>query len=187
VSAEEKHSKSGKPMLQLRLEVNTGNFKPVEVNEYLLLEQTAAWKVEQYLAAIGVQFGAGADITIDASTFMGRQLYVLTYNEPGLKNPERLYAKVLKAFRQQDVKKAGPLDDHEFDGWGLNVDGTRKGSQVQQAQAPASAWGQQVQASAPAWGQQAQPTAPAWGQPAPAQQPQPTAQMPHEGDDDIPF
>lgn len=187
VEAEEKYSRSGRYMLQLTLEVDPGVGKTLDVNEYILLEQGSAWKVEQYLAACGVQFGEGVDVTVDANTFKGRRLAVLTYNEPGMKNPDRLYMKILRAFRPQDVKKPGPLADHELDGWGLNVDGTRKGSQVQQAQAPAGAWGQQVQASAPAWGQQAQPTAPAWGQPAPAQQPQPTAQMPHEEDDDIPF
>lgn len=189
VAAEEKYSKSGKLMLQLSLEVDAGGIKTVDVREYLLLEQSAAWKLEQYLAAIGVQFGSGDNVTIDANTFLGRQLYVLTYNEPGLKNPERLYMKVLKAFRPQDVKQPGPLPANQLEGWGLDTDGTRKADKAQQSQAPVNTWGQQVQASAPTWGQQAvQHTQQnAWTQPGQQVRATPPAQMPHEEDDDILF
>lgn len=176
VDAEETYSKSGKLMLKLSLEVDPGLGKTLDVKEYILLEQNSAWKVEQYLAAVGVQFGEGEDVTIDANTFKGRRLAVLTYNEPGQKNPDRLYAKILRSMRPQDVKWPGPLADNELEGWGLNLDGTRKGSTPQPAAPQQTTWGQPAQA--PSWGQQGTVR-------TPAQQPQ--AQMPHEDDDDIPF
>ena len=196
VAAEEKYSKSGKPMLQLKLEVDAGGTRTVDVNEYLLLDSTAPWKVEQYLAAIGFQFSAGQDVSISANTFLGGRLYILTYNEPGQKNPDRLYIKPLKAFRTQDVQQPGPLPADQLEVWGLNSDGTRKGSRDEQ-RANAQPWQQQPQQQG------------GWGQPTPHQQaksngymPQPAYQqqpagyqqgqgapapMPNEDDDDIPF
>lgn len=197
VSAEEKYSKSGKPMLQLKLEVDAGGARTVDVNEYLLLDSTAPWKVEQYLAAIGYQFSAGQDVSISANTFLGGRLYILTYNEPGQKNTDRLYIKPLKAFRVQDVKNPGPLPADQLELWGLNPDGTRKGSRDEQ------------RANTQPWQQPAPPQVQGWGQPTPHQQaksngymPQPAYQqqpagyqqgqgapapMPNEEDDDIPF
>ena len=208
VAAEEKYSKSGKPMLQLKLEVDAGGARTVDVNEYLLLDTTAPWKVEQYLAAIGYQFSAGQDVSISANTFLGGRLYILTYNEPGQKNPERLYIKPLKAFRVQDVKAPGPLPADQLEMWGLNPDGTRKGTR-DEVRANAQPWQQQPQQQS-AWGAPAQaPQQGGWGQPTPHQQakangymPQPAYQqqpagyqqgqgapapMPNEEDDDIPF
>lgn len=208
VAAEEKYSKSGKPMLQLKLEVDAGGARTVDVNEYLLLDSTAPWKVEQYLAAIGYQFSAGQDVSCSANTFLGGRLYVLTYNEPGQKNPERLYIKPLKAFRVQDVKQPGPLPVDQLELWGLNPDGTRKGTR-DEVRANAQPWQQQPQQQS-AWGAPAQaPQQGGWGQPTPHQQakangymPQPAYQqqpagyqqgqgapapMPNEEDDDIPF
>lgn len=197
VAAEEKYSKSGKLMLQLKLEIDTGGSRTVDVNEYLLLDSTAPWKVEQYLAAIGYQFSAGQDVNISANTFLGGRLYVLTYNEPGQKNPDRLYIKPLKAFRSQDVKQPGPLPIDQLELWGLNPDGTRRGSREEQ------------RANAQPWQQSAPPQVQGCGQSTPHQQanangymPQPAYQqqpagyqqgqgtpapMPNEEDDDIPF
>lgn len=203
VAAEEKYSKSGKPMLQLKLEVDAGGARTVDVNEYLLLDSTAPWKVEQYLAAIGCQFSAGQDVSISANTFLGGRLYILTYNEPGQKNPDRLYIKPLKAFRVQDVKAPGPLPADQLEMWGLNPDGTRKGSRDEQ-RANAQPWQQSAPPQAQGWGQPAQaPQQGGWGQPTPHMQakangymPQPAgyqqgqgapAPMPNEEDDDIPF
>ena len=196
VAAEEKYSKTGKPMLQLKLEVDAGGTRTVDVNEYLLLDSTAPWKVEQYLAAIGFQFSAGQDVSISANTFLGGRLYILTYNEPGQKNPDRLYIKPLKAFRTQDVPQPGPLPADQLEMWGLNPDGTRKGSKEEQ------------RANAQPWQQPAPPQNNGWGQPTPHQQaksngymPQSAYQqqpagyqqgqgapmLPNEEDDDIPF
>ena len=199
VAAEEKYSKTNKPMLQLTLEVDTGGSKTIDIKEYLLLEANSAWKVEQYLAAIGTMFGAGQEINISANTFLGGRLYVLTYNEPGMKNPDRLYMKILRAFRANDVKHPGPLMTEQLEMWGLNPDGTRKGTR-DEVRANAQPWQQQPQQQS-AWGQQPQrqPLQPiGWmqnGTPYPPQQQtdpgfqqgQAPAIMPNEEDDDIPF
>lgn len=189
ISSEEKYSKAGRPMLQLTLEVDTGGPKTVEVREYLLLEHASAWKVEQYLSAIGLQFGAEQDISIDERSFLGGKLYLLTCNEPGVTNPDRLFMKPMKAFRKADIPHAGPLTDAELEGWGLNRDGTRKGS-VEEKRANAhptpaqqqNAWGAQQQPMRPqqqvGWGQQNQYT-PAPAPAAPADE--------NLADDDIPF
>lgn len=202
VASEEKYSKSGKPMFALTLEVDPGGIKTLDVKEYLLLEGNASWKIEQYLAAIGMQFGQGQNITVDANTFLGGRLYLLTCNEPGQKNPDRLYMKPMKAFRKQDIPHEGALTDAELEHWGLNQDGTRKGSReemranaqphipqsngwgVQQQYPPqAQAHLPQYQTAASGWGQQ-----PQQGYAQPAYQPQ-QAQAPihEEADDDMPF
>lgn len=202
VAAEEKYSKSGKPMLQLKLEVDTGGARTLDVNEYLLLDSTAPWKVEQYLASIGYQFTAGQDVSISAHTFLGGRLYILTYNEPGQKNPDRLYIKPLKAFRVQDVKQPGPLPVDQLELWGLNPDGTRKGSKEEQ-RANAQPWQHPVPPQNTGWGQPApaQVQGGTWGQPSPhmqakadGYQPQQSGYkqgsgplLPNEEDDDIPF
>lgn len=202
VESEEKYSKSGKPMLQLKLEVDPGGIKTLDITEYLLLEAKSSWKIEQYLAAIGVQFGQGQDVSVDARTFLGGRLYILTCNEPGQKNPDRLYMKPMKAFRKQDIPHEGALTDAELEHWGLNADGTRKGSQeemranaqphvtqsngwgVQQQYPPqAQAHMPQYQTAASGWGQQ-----PQQGYAQPAYQPQQgQAPIHEEADDDIPF
>ncbi len=197
VAAEEKYSKSGKPMLQLKLEVDAGGARTVDVNEYLLLDSTAPWKVEQYLAAIGYQFSAGQDVSISANTFLGGRLYILSYNEPGQKNPDRLYLKPLKAFRIQDVQQPGPLPADQLKMWGLNPDGTRKGSRDEQ-RANAQPWQQPAPAQNNGWGQPTphQQAKSNGYMPQPAYQQQPAgyqqgqgapAPMPNEDDDDIPF
>lgn len=191
VEAEEKYSRSGKPMLALKLEVDPGGPKTVDVNEYLLLESGASWKVEQYLAAIGLQFAPGQEITIDANTFLGGRLYVLTCNEPGQKHPERLYLKPLKAFRKMDIPHEGPLTETELEHWGLNPDGTRKGSRDEQRmnaqplRPQQNSWGAQPQPlrqQQGGWGAQQQ----GYAQPAYQQSSAPLVQENLE-DDDIPF
>jgi hypothetical protein len=186
IGSEEKYSKAGRPMLQLTLEVDAGGPKTVDIKEYLLLEATSAWKVEQYLAAIGMQFAEGQDISIDERTFLGGKLYLLTCNEPGVTNPDRLFLKPMKAFRKADIPHAGPLTDAELESWGLNRDGTRKGDRSdQRANAQTMAQPQQN-----AWGAQPQPMRPqqgAWGQQqAPVQQPVRPVEE-NLADDDIPF
>ena len=186
IGSEEKYSKAGRPMLQLTLEVDAGGPKTVEVREYLLLEHASAWKVEQYLSAIGIQFGAEQDVSIDERTFLGGKLYLLTCNEPGVTNPDRLFLKPMKAFRKADIPHAGPLTDAELESWGLNRDGTRKGDRSdQRANAQTMAQPQQN-----AWGAQPQPMRPqqgGWGQQqAPVQQPVRPVEE-NLADDDIPF
>ena len=181
VAADEKYSKSGRQMIQLSIEVDAGGPRYVEVKEYLLLEQKSAWKIEQYIAAIGIEFGQGQDISIDCNTFIGGKFYLLTCNEPGQKNPDRLFMKPMKAFRRADIPHEGPLTDAELDDWCLNSDGTRKGSKedmranaLQPARAPQQG----------AWG--AQPQQGGWGTPQPTAQPAAPIDENLE-DDDIPF
>lgn len=200
VEAKELYSKSGKPMLQLTMEVDAGGTHYITVKEYLLLEAASAWKIEQYLAAIGMQFGTKQEVQVDANTFLGGKLYLLTCNEPGLNNPDRLYMKAYKAFRAQDVKQPGALSEKLLEYYCLNPDGTVKGSKTEQranAQPqpqPQNVWGnqqpqQQYPPQAMAHQQQYQQPANNWPQqPQPAYQPQ-QGQAPvyEEADDDIPF
>lgn len=187
VASEEKYSKSGRMMLQLTLEVDAGGPKTLDIKEYLLLEATSAWKVEQYLAAIGMQFAEGQDISIDERTFLGGKLYLLTCNEPGQTNPDRLYMKPLKAFRKADIPHEGALRNDELEHWGLNPDGTRKGSREEQR---ANAQTMRPKPQQNAWGAQPQPMRPqqgGWGQPAPTPAPAPAPINENLADDDIPF
>ena len=137
-------SKSGRDMLKLTVEVDTCGPKCLEVTDYLILHSDFAWKIEQYLAAIGRQFGAGENVTIDQRTFLGGKFVALTYNEPGQKNPGRLYLKIHAAMRPQDASHMGALTPDELEYYGLNHDGTRPQAEqravAQQQQPQNSMW-----------------------------------------------
>lgn len=187
VECEEKYSDKGRHMLQLMLEVDAGGPKTLDIKESLILETSFSWKIEQYLAAIGLQFQEGQDICIDDRTFLGGKLYLLTYNEPGQKNSNRLFMKPLKAFRKADIPHEGALRNDELEHWGLNPDGTRKGSREEQR---ANAQTMRPQPQQNAWGAQPQPMRPqqgGWVQPAPAPAPAPAPINENLADDDIPF
>lgn len=191
-------SRSGNDMLQLTIEVDAGGLRCLEVKDYLILNTASAWKIEQYLAAIGKQFDAGQEITIDQRTFLGGKFVALTCNEPGVKNPDRLYVKIFAAMRPQDARHMGALEPDELKYYGLSPDGTP--ARVEQR---AVALQQQPQndmwRNDNSMGMQQQGNA--WGQ-APQPQPHPGHQQPQNGwqqgnaqpapvdnmaDDDIPF
>ena len=198
LAVEPMRSKSGRDMLKLSVEVDTCGPKCIEVTDYLILHSDFAWKIEQYLAAIGRQFGAGENVTIDRGTFLGGKFTALTYNEPGQKNPGRLYLKIHAAMRPQDAPHMGALTPDELEYYGLNHDGTRPQAEqraVAQQQQPQNAMWQ----NPPSMGQH--PGGNAWGQ-APQPQLHPGHQQPRNGwqqgnaqpvpadnmaDDDIPF
>ena len=196
LAVEPMRSKSGRDMLKLAVEVDANGPKCLEITDYLILHSDFAWKIEQYLAAVGRQFAAGENVTIDQRTFLGGKFVALTYNEPGQKNPGRLYAKIHAAMRPQDAPHMGALTPDELECYGLTHDGTRP-----QAEQRAVAQQQPVHNST--WTNPApmgqHPGGNAWGQ---SPQPHPGHQQPQNGwqqgnaqtapadnmaDDDIPF
>lgn len=200
LAAEPMRSRSGKDMLKLTVEVDAGGVRCLETTDYLMLHSDFAWKIEQYLAAIGMQFGAGEQINIDRGTFAGGKFIALTCNEPGQKNPERLYVKVMHALRYADVKHMGALTPEELEYYGLNADGTRRNSAEERR-----AVAQQQHPQNAAWSNPApmgRSVNNGWGQTAP-QNAHPGHQQPQggwqkgqdsapmlqgmENDDDIPF
>lgn len=200
LAVEPMRSRSGKDMLKLTIEVDAGGVRCIETTDYLILHSDFAWKIEQYLAAVGRQFGAGENITIDNNTFLGCKFTALTCNEPGVKNPDRLYLKVMHALRAQDAPHKGALTPDELEYYGLNADGTQRNSVTERR-----AVAQQQQPQNAMWSNPApmgqHPGGNAWGQ-APQQQPHPGHQQPQNGwqqgnaqpapvdnmaDDDIPF
>ena len=179
-------SRAGRDMLTLTIEVDAGGMRCVEVKDYLVLTTESAWKIEQYLAAVGTRFSANQDITIDQRTFLGGKFVALTCNEPGVKNPDKLYLKIFAAMRHQDVKHMGPLEPAELEYYGLNADGTSRRSEQR-------AVAQQQQPRNDMWrnnnsmGMQQQN---AWGQPQQQggyQQGSAPAPDSNMADDDIPF
>lgn len=151
LAVEPTRSKAGKDMLKLTVELDTGGVRCIEVSEYLILHSDHAWKLEQYLAAVGKQFGAGENVTIDRDTFLGGKFVALTYNEPGMTNPDKLYIKIMHALRHADAKHMGALTQEELEYYGLNMDGTRRNSASERR----------------AVAQQQQPQNAAWSNPAP--------------------
>lgn len=196
LSVEPTNSRSGKAMLKLSIEVDTGAPRCLEVVDYLILHSDHSWKIEQYLAAVGVQFEAGQDITIEPRTFLGGKFVAVTCNEPGMKNPDRLYLRVLHAVRPQSAPHMGALLPDELEYYGLNPDGTQKGAErravAQQQPVQNASW-----QNPPSMGRQ-QPAG-SWQQPHPGHQPpqqcgsgnwqqgsgQPSPML--ENEDDIPF
>ncbi len=140
LEVEPMRSKSGRDMLKLTIEIDAGGVRCIKVKDYLILHSDFAWKIEQYLAAIGVQFKEKENISIDTRTFLGGKFVALTCNEPGQSNTGRLYVKVLHALRQQAVPYMGALRMEELEYYGLASDGVRKGETerkiVAQQQAP---------------------------------------------------
>lgn len=201
LAVEPMRSRSGKDMLKLTVEVEAGGVRCIETTDYLILHSDFAWKIEQYLAAIGGQFGAGESVTIDQRTFLGGKFVALTCNEPGVKNPDRLFLKVMHAIRPQDAPHMGVLTHDELEHYGLNPDGTQRNSVAERR-----AVAQQQQPQNAVWSNPApmgqHPGGNAWGQ-APQQQPHPGHQQPQNdwqrrsvqqpapvdnmADDDIPF
>lgn len=167
LSVEPTNSRSGKAMLKLSIEVDTGAPRCLEVVDYLILHSDHAWKIEQYLAAVGVQFEAGQDITIEPRTFLGGKFVAVTCNEPGMKNPDRLYLRILHAVRPQSAPHMGALTPEELEYFGLNADGTQKGAErravAQQQPVQNAAW-----QNPPAMGRQ---NTGSWQQPHPGHQP----------------
>ena len=198
LQVEQMRSRSGKDMLKLTIDVDAGGPKHVETTDYLILHSDFAWKIEQYLAAVGVQFNAGDNVTIDQRTFLGGKFVALTCNEPGVKNPDRLYVKVMHAIRPNNAPHMGALTPDELEHYGLNADGTQRNSAAERR-----AVAQQQQPQNAAWqntssmGNRA--VSNTWGQTP--QQPHPGHQPPQNGwqqgnseavqenlaDDDIPF
>lgn len=190
LEVEPMRSKSGRDMLKLTIEVDAGGVRCIETKDYLILHSNFAWKIEQYLAAIGMQFGENENIRIDTNTFLGCKFVALTCNEPGQSNPNSLYLKVLHAVRKQDAPYMGALRMEELEYYGLNSDGTRKGEQERKAVA------QQQQPQNSMWqnnnsmGRQTREQYPAH----PGHQPPQRATVPglppvddNMADDDIPF
>lgn len=189
LAVEPMRSRSGRDMLKLTIEVDSGGVRCLEVTDYLILHSDFAWKIEQYLAAVGCQFGAGEEVTIEPRTFLGGKFIAITCNEPGMKNPDRLYLKVYHAVRPQDAPHMGELTPDELRHYGLNSDGTQARSEqravAQQQQPQNDPWrnqnsmgnGQQQN-----WGHQPQN---GWQQGRGQQQQQPPAD--NMADDDIPF
>lgn len=196
LAVEPMRSKSGRDMLKLAVEVDTNGPKCLEITDYLILHSDFAWKIEQYLAAVGRQFAAGENVTIDQRTFLGGKFVALTYNEPGQKNPGRLYAKIHAAMRPQDAPHMGALTTDELEYYGLTHDGTRPQAEqravAQQQTVHNSTWTNPAPMGQHHGGN-------AWGQ---APQPHPGHQQPQNGwqhgnaqpapvdnmaNDDIPF
>lgn len=158
LSAVEKYSRGGSPMIEMNLGVDVGRHKPFELRAWLVLTTSAAWKIEQFLAATGKRFGAGEQLSIDARTCEGKRLCVTLCNR--VTDKGGLWPDILDFRRREDCPRMGAMNAEELYQWGLLPDGTRK---------PLS-----------------QAVNEALDEPAAARgtTPQP---MPHEEDDDIPF
>lgn len=160
LAAVEKYSRAGSPMIELSLGVDVGRPKPFELKSWLVLTTSAAWKIEQFLAATGKQFRKGEQLSIDARTCEGKRLCVTLCNRATDKGG--LWPEIQDFRRREDCPHLGAMNTEELTQWGLNPDGTRKTlTQVvrEELNAPPAA----------------SPNSP---NPSP---------MPYEEDDDIPF
>jgi len=53
IEAEEKTSKKGNPMIKVSLEISSGHRKPIVVNDFLLSNEKAQWKLSGFCKSIG--------------------------------------------------------------------------------------------------------------------------------------
>lgn len=123
LSATEKQSKGGSPMIELNLGVDVGRMKPFELRAWLVLTTAAAWKIEQFLAATGKRFAKGEQLSIDARECEGKRLCVTLCNR--VTDKGGLWPDILDFRRREDCPRLGAMSAEEYDQWWLNPDGTR--------------------------------------------------------------
>lgn len=72
VDAKEKTSKSGNPMIELKLEVRPeGGGSGPKFFDWLVMSEAAAWKFDQFLAAAGRHPGEGVEVDIEPDDLIG--------------------------------------------------------------------------------------------------------------------
>lgn len=124
---ETKSKSSGKPMIDMTLQVAVGRTRTVDIRHCcLVLTSAAAWKIEQFLAATGKTFAKGEEVSISAEGVEGKKLWVQLYNEPDRDEPERLYARVDAYMRKEDVPHPGAMNAEELEAYGLTARGLKK-------------------------------------------------------------
>lgn len=163
LSAVEKFSRGGSPMIEMNLGVDVGRHRPFELRAWLVLTTSAAWKIEQFLAATGKRFAKGERLGVDARSCEGKRLCVTLCNR--VTDRGGLWPEIFDFRRREDCPHMGAMDAQELEQWGLLPDGTRK---------PLS----RVASEALNESAVARRGEPALCAPAP---------MPYEYDDDIPF
>ena len=124
-SATEKTSKSGNPMIELELDVEVGRPRPMHLKSWLVLTQSCAWKIEQFMAATGDKITKGMQFSVDARNFEGRRLCVVLCNR--LLDGGGLWPEVFEFRRREDCPHMGAMTPEELEQWGLRANGTRKG------------------------------------------------------------
>lgn len=84
VSAVEKASQAGNPMIKLICKVLLPNGdKGPEIHEHLVFTPKAAWKIDQFRAALGQAVVPGEEVTIEAEDFVGATAWALLGEEDG--------------------------------------------------------------------------------------------------------
>ena len=72
IAAKEKTSKSGNEMFELKLEVRPeGGGSGPKFFDWLVLSESTAWKMDQFLAAAGKHPGEGVEVDVDADDLIG--------------------------------------------------------------------------------------------------------------------
>jgi hypothetical protein len=90
VSAMEKLSKAGNPMIKLICKVILANGdKGPEIHEHLTFTPKAAWKIDQFRAACGQAVVPGEEVTIEAEDLVGVSAWALLGEEEGTDNGHR--------------------------------------------------------------------------------------------------
>lgn len=134
LSAAEKYSRaSGSPMIELTLGIDTGAARPYELRSWLVLTTTAAWKIEQFLAATGKRFSAGARLEISAPMCEGARLCVTVGAR--LSDRGNVFPEILDFRRREDCPHMGAMNAEELSMWGMLPDGTPKPREVREADA----------------------------------------------------
>ncbi len=118
---------SGKPMIDMTLQVAVSRTRTIDVRHCcLVLTTAAAWKIEQFLAATGKLFAKGEEITISAQEVEGKRLWVQLYNEPDRDEPEKLYARVDAFLRKENIPHPGAMTAEELEEYGLTARGVKR-------------------------------------------------------------
>jgi hypothetical protein len=72
VDAKEKTSKKGNPMIELKLEVRPeGGGSGPKFFDWLVINESSAWKMDQFLAAAGKHPGEGVEVDIEPDDLIG--------------------------------------------------------------------------------------------------------------------
>lgn len=71
LDAKERTSKSGNPMMELKCQVHQNGESGPKFYDWLVMSEGAAWKIDNFLAAVGRHPGEGVEVDLDGDDLIG--------------------------------------------------------------------------------------------------------------------
>lgn len=109
----EKTSSAGNEMLEVVLEISRGDHKGARLWDYVVLTEAAAWKLKQFLQAVGLVSGKKERGTLDTSKIVGTEVQVRVKNETD--DSGEIRARVGAILAMPETEDDEDIDDEDDD------------------------------------------------------------------------